>query len=117
MDKYFVKVLPRAYRDIDEIYTYISRILLENEIAMNFVKDIEKVILDLEGFPYRGAERKIGAYANKGYRQIFYKNFSIIYRIDESQKTVIILTVRYSKRNFWNKKYTSYFLVISIFFC
>ena len=117
MDKYFVKVLPRAYRDIDEIYTYISRILLENEIAMNFVKDIENVILDLGSFPYRGAERKIGAYANKGYRQVFYKNFSIIYRIDESQKTVIILTVRYSKRNFWNKKYTSYFLVISIFFC
>ena len=100
MDKYFVKLSPKAYRDIDEIYTYISRILLENKIAMNFVKELENVILGLEDFPYRGSERKIGAYANKGYRQVFYKNFSIIYRIDEAQKIVIILTVRYSKRSF-----------------
>lgn len=100
MDKYFVKLLSKAYRDIDEIYAYISQMLLENEIAINFVKDIENVILDLEGFLYRGTERKIGIYANKGYRQGFYKNFSIIYRIDELKKTVIVVTVRYSKSNF-----------------
>lgn len=58
------------------------------------------MILNLGEFPHRGVERKIGAYANKGYRQVFYKNFSIIYRIDETKKIVIILTVRYSKRNF-----------------
>lgn len=100
MDKYFVKVLPRAYRDIDEIYMYISNILLENEIAMNFVNDIENAIFDLEEFPYRGTERKIGAYANKEYRQIFYKNFNIIYRIDETKKIVVIFTIRYSRRDF-----------------
>lgn len=95
-----MKLLPKAYRDIDEIYTYISRILLENEIAMNVVRDIENVILGLEEFPYRGAERKIGMYVNKGYKQVFYKNFSIIYRIDELKKTVIVVMVRYSKSNF-----------------
>ena len=100
MDKYFVKLLPKAYRDIDEIYNYISRILLEQEIAMNFIRDIENVIFSLEEFPYRGAERKIGTYINKGYRQIFSKNFIIIYRIDELEKNVIIVTVRYSKSNF-----------------
>lgn len=100
MDKYFVKVLPRAYRDIDEIYMYISNILLENEIAMNFVNDIENAIFDLEEFLYRGTERKIGAYANKEYRQIFYKNFNIIYRIDETKKIVVIFTIRYSRRDF-----------------
>ena len=100
MYKYFVKLLPKAYRDIDEIYNYISRILLEQEIAMNFIRDIENVIFSLEEFPYRGAERKIGTYVNKGYRQVFFKNFSAVYRIDESQKTVIIVTVRYSKSNF-----------------
>jgi len=98
--KYVVKLLPKAYRDIDEIYTYISQKLLEKEIAMNLIKDIETVILGLEEFPYRGAERKIGVYVNKGYRQVFYKNFSIIYRIDEAKKYVIVITIRYSKSNF-----------------
>lgn len=40
------------------------------------------------------------AYSNKGYRQLFVKNFTIVYRIDEEKKQVIIVTVRYSKCQF-----------------
>jgi hypothetical protein len=54
----------------------------------------------LESFPYRGAEWKIGLYANKGYRQLFLKNFSLIYRVEEDKKYVIIVTVRYSRSYF-----------------
>lgn len=95
-----MKFLPKAYRDIEEIYNYISQTLIEKDIALKIVNDIEEAIFGLEKFPLRGAERKIGMYADKGYRQVFCKNFNIIYRVDELMKYVIIVTIRYSKSNF-----------------
>ncbi len=50
--------------------------------------------------PSRGSKRKIGIFANKGYRQIFVKNFIIIYRVDDESKEVVIVTVKYSKSGF-----------------
>lgn len=38
---------------------------------------LDNVILSLQEMPYRGAVRKVGNYANKGYRQIFINNFTI----------------------------------------
>jgi len=68
--------------------------------AKKIVKSFEDEILNLEEFPYRGAERKVGTYANKGYRQLYIKNFTIVYRIDENSKYVIIVTVKYTHSKF-----------------
>ncbi len=100
MDKYEVKLLPKAYRDIGGIYSYISEELKVSETAKNLVKNIENAILGLEELPHRGAERKVGVYAHKGYRQLFVKNYTIVYRIDEKVKQVIIVTVKYSHSRF-----------------
>lgn len=59
MDKYSVRMYPRAYKDLESIYNYISQIIKENEIAKKSLEDIESAIYSLEGFPYRGAERNI----------------------------------------------------------
>ncbi len=61
---------------------------------------LDNVILSLQEMPYRGAVRKVGNYANKGYRQIFINNFTIIYRIVEIKKMVTIVTVRYTPSYF-----------------
>ena len=100
MEKYEVKLLPKAHRDIDEIFTYISGELQEPNIAESMFNSFEDTILSLEQLPYRCAERKVGVYANKGYRQLFIKNFTIVYRIDEVLKRVIIVTVKYSPSDF-----------------
>lgn len=105
MNKYTVKLLPKVYRDIDQIYSYISKNLMMSETAKNIVRLFEDAIINLEEFPYRGTERKIGMYANKGYRQLFIKNFIIIYRIDENNKYVIIVTVKYIHSEFWLIRY------------
>lgn len=44
--------------------------------------------------------RKVGVYANKGYRQLFVKNYTIVYRVDNDEKEVMIITVKYSHQNF-----------------
>ena len=93
-------ISPRAYQNIDDIYEYIAKDLFATQTAMNLVDKLEKAILSLETMPQRFAKRQVGAYANRGYRQLFVKNFTVIYRIDETAKKVFIITVRYSKSNF-----------------
>lgn len=100
LDKYQVKLLSAAYLSLEDIYTCISEELHEKQSALKLIDQLEEAILSLELMPYRGAKRRAGAYAKKGYRQIFIKNFTIVYRIDKSQKEVIIVTVRYSGSEF-----------------
>lgn len=99
-NKYAVKLLPRAYRDLDGIYAYIAETLTEPVIASKLVDSLEEAILSLESMPQRGAARKTGVYANRGYRQLFVGTFTILYRVDEAKKQVIIVTARYSKGQF-----------------
>ncbi len=85
---------------MDGIYAYIAHALLEPETARNLVDRIEDAILSLETMPYRCPERKRGAYANRGYRQLFCRKLHRCFRIDETTKTVIVVTVRYSPSEF-----------------
>ena len=100
MDKYKVSLTNRALRNLDDIYVYIAQTLLVPETALGLVDNIEKEILSLEEMPYRFPERKTGAYANKGYRQLFVGNYTVIYRIDEKRRQVIVITIRYSPSQF-----------------
>ena len=100
MNKHSIKLLTRALRDLDNIYAYIAETLLAPNTATKLIDEIEEAIFSLEQFPYRGAERKIGAYANRGYRQLFVKNYTLVYRIDETNMQVIIVTVRYCPNQF-----------------
>lgn len=99
-NKYTVKLLPRAYRDLDSIYTYIAETLIEPDIAAKLIDSFEEAIFSLESMPQRGALRKTGAYANKGYRQLFVGSFTVIYHVSEARKRVLVVTVRYSKSQF-----------------
>ena len=98
-NKYHVKLMSRALRDLDNIYTYIARNLLEPGTAEKFIDTLEDEILSLESMPHRCAERRVGAYAGKGYR-LFVKNYTVVFRIDEEHRTVIVVTVRYSSSQF-----------------
>lgn len=100
MEQYSVKLMARARRDLEGIYAYIAKTLLEPGTAMSLVEKIEGQILSLSTMPYRCPERKRGAYANRGYRELMVGNYTSIYRIDEVEKQVIVVTVRYSCSNF-----------------
>ena len=90
MDKYVVKLYTRAYRDLDDIYTYIARTILEPDTALNIVDELEEAIFSFEQLPERGGN----------YRQLFVKNYCIIYRLMKKNKEVHIVTVRYTPSNF-----------------
>ncbi len=100
MDKYSVKLMSRAVRDLDGIYDYIAGNLLEPETASKLIDRMEQQIYSLEQMQYRCPERKQGIYANRGYRQLMIENYTVIYRVDEANKMVIVVTVHYSPSNF-----------------
>lgn len=99
-DVYKVKLMSRALRDLDGIYKYIAETLLEPGTGRKLVEEIEQEILSLERLPNRCPARRTGVYANKGYRQLFVKNYTVIFRVDEDEKTVIVVTVRYAPSQF-----------------
>lgn len=112
LDKYTVKLYARAYQDLEEIYSYIANSLLEPDTALNMVDALETAILSLAQFPERGAIRRVGAYSNKDYRQLFLKNYTIIYRIVKQKKKYmslqyVILPGFYSTTSHFWKRLTS----------
>lgn len=100
MAKYTVKLMQRASGDLDDIYNHITDDVKEIGTAEKMADALEDAILSLDEMPYRGSIRRTGAFANRGYRQLFVKNFTIVYRIDEARKMVIIVTVRYTPSSF-----------------
>ena len=99
MDKYKVKVNPRAIRELDQICEYIANAKLAPENAKGQVDRIKKSILSLDTFPQSHQERNEGRYAGKGYRQLLIDNYIAIFRIDEQCKTVYVVTIQYQGRN------------------
>lgn len=99
MDKYKVKINPRAIRDLDSIYEYIAKEKSAPENAKGQVDRIKKAILDFATFPQSHQERNEGRYAGKGYRQLLIDNYIAIFRIEEASKTVYVVTIQYQGRN------------------
>lgn len=99
MEQYEVLLSPKALRNLDAIYAYVAHELLAENTAEALIDALEAGIFSLEQMPYRCPERTVGVYANRGYRQLLVKNYTVIYRIQEKQKKVIIVTVVYSRSN------------------
>ena len=68
--------------------------------AKNLLASLEDAIFSLEQLPEREPVRRVGAYANQGYRQLFVKNYTVIYHVHKEKREVHIVTVRYSRSQF-----------------
>ena len=100
MDKYEVKLYPRAYRDIDDIYAYIALEKLSPENAKGQTNRIWDALKSLETLPTSHQDRLEGRYAGHGYKQLLIDNYIAVFRIDEQKKTLYVVTVQYHGRNF-----------------
>lgn len=99
LDKYKVKINPRAIRELDNIYEYIANEKLSPENARGQVERMKEAVLNLDTFPQPHQERNEGRYAGKGYRQLLIDSYVAIYRIDEAHRTVYVVMVQYQGRN------------------
>jgi len=99
MDKYHVRLYPRAFRDIENIYKYIMSEKLSPENAKKQTDRIIAAIESLDIFPESHQERLEGRFIGKGYRQLLIDNYLAIYKIDDKNKIVYIITVQYQGQN------------------
>ncbi len=99
MDKYKVRINPKAIRELDSIYEYIANEKMTPENAKGQVDRIKKAILNLDTFPQSCQERNEGRYAGKSYRQLLIDNYVAIFRIDEADKAVYVITIQYQGRS------------------
>ena len=97
---YHVGMTDEARRNLENIFRYVAKNLQEPGTAASLIDELEAGMLSLSSMPQRCPERQIGIYAGKGYRQLFVKNYTIIFRVEEMTRQVIILTIRYSRSNF-----------------
>lgn len=97
--KYEVLLYPKAYRDIEEIYAYIALEKLSPENAKGQTDRIWDAIFTLEEYPESHQDRQVGRYAGKGYKQLLIDNYIAIFKIDESEKKVYVITIQYQGRN------------------
>ena len=79
---------------------YILDKLVSPNTALEIYNDLLQMILSLETYPTRGSLRKVGQYRNQGYRQLFYKNYTIVYSVKDKEQEVHIIAVKYSPSNF-----------------
>lgn len=101
MDKYEVELLEKAYRDLDDICTYIASEFLAPETARKQLNRPKEAILGLAAFPNSHQDRLVGFYANKGYKQLLIDNYIAIFRVDEDEdkKKVYVITIQYVGRD------------------
>ena len=99
LDKYKVRINPKAIRELDSIYEYIANDKSAPENAKGQIDRIKNAILNLDTFPQSHQERNEGRYAGKNYRQLIIDNYIAIFRIDETCKIVYVVTVQYQGRN------------------
>ena len=57
--------------------------------------------MQLRSFPKSG--RKVPEINREDIREIFYQNFRIVYRIEDEEEYVSILTIRHSRENLKSK--------------
>lgn len=99
MAKYEVLLYPRAYRDIEEIYSYLALEKLEPGIAKDQTDRIWDAVFSLESYPESHQDRLTGRYAGKGYKQLIIDNYIAIFKIDRVKRKVFVVTVQYGGRN------------------
>ncbi|SEP75578.1 Plasmid stabilization system protein ParE [Lachnospiraceae bacterium NE2001] len=92
-DKYDVILSPLAYEDLDNIYNGVLQVSQDLDTAKEYLAALKEKILGLEDNPQIHPIRKYGIFANKGYRYTDYKKYTIIFKILDDTKEVLVITI------------------------
>jgi addiction module RelE/StbE family toxin len=91
---------PKAYDDIDQIYTYISGKLYSEIAAKTLMGKIESSIMRLKDFPYSCNYVQDDYLKNKGYRKLVVESYIVFYIVNEDKSQVIIMRILYGAQNY-----------------
>ncbi len=81
--KYKITWSPNAYKDLQNIYSYIKYFLKEKNIANKIVQKILYSISSLDYFPERYIKLKDSKFEAKNIRKMYAYKYNIIYEVNE----------------------------------
>lgn len=89
-----IKWTIRALNDLREIYEFIARD--SHSYAQIQIEKIQNNVLKLSEFPLMG--RHVPEFPRLSYREIIVGNYRAIYRVDENQNRIFIMSVVHGRR-------------------
>ena len=98
-NEYKLNYTNEVEEELDEIYNYISQVLKEPEIARRQINKIRQEIHMLITSPYLGQRVNIKP-RNEECRRLVIRNYIALYKIEETQKEILIFHIFYGKRNY-----------------
>ena len=98
--KYGIRITPRAYNDLDDIYSYLAGESMNEEAGIHLMDRIETSILRLKDFPMSGSYVNDDILKNRGYRKLLVDNYIVFYLVDESENIVVIMRVLYGRQKY-----------------
>ena len=95
-----LKVTLIASEDLDEIYSYISYELFNEDAADHLMEKIETSIMRLKDFPFSCSFVDDEILKSKGYRKLIVENYIVFYLVSEKEKVVVVMRVLYGKQKY-----------------
>ena len=92
----------RARKDLTAIGDYITKELYAPQTALDLMDEIDIQLIGLRQMPKRYAQISDDRLARSDIRSIPVKNYLIFYVVDDAAKTVNVLRVLYSRRDWTN---------------
>ncbi len=80
---------PRYKNNLFQILNYIARDKLS--ASENFLNELDKLINNLPAFPFKF--RKSKYFNNENIRDMVYKGYTVIYRVNEIKSTIDIIRI------------------------
>jgi addiction module RelE/StbE family toxin len=100
INDYHLKIVPAAMDDLDDIYSYITNHLSNEDAAIHLMDRIESNIKRLKKFPLSCSLVRDDILREKGYRKLIIDHYVVFYLVDETKKQVNIMRVLYGKRKY-----------------
>jgi plasmid stabilization system protein ParE len=89
-----------AHQDLDNIISYIAIQLANRTAAGDFLDEVDKCYGYLKSNPMMYAKCQDKRLEKEGYRKALIKSYVLVYKIDETSKTVSILRFCYSAQDY-----------------
>jgi toxin ParE1/3/4 len=89
-----------AHQDLDNIVSYIAIQLANPTAAEDFLDEVVKCYGYLKSNPMMYAKCQDKQLGEKGYRKAVIKNYVLVYKINDTSKTVGILRFFYSAQDY-----------------
>lgn len=102
MELYKVVISDEGKQDLNGIAHYIAVDLQEPVTALNQIKRIRAEVFTLESMPERYGLVQDEYLAVQGIRKISVDNYLVFYTVSRSEKSVNIVRVLYSRRDWCN---------------